>query len=128
MLITATSGKSIKTSYVVEASTNAAGIRVYVDGFVQEQKITDAAAVRSLNNYLEMMKRYEGKDAAQVTKYLKGFNAKLDQFMKAGMMKAEAYNTLKEIVYYLTGNLVQDKAVEASSTEGGNPNYVPAKA
>jgi len=128
LLITITSGKSVKTSYVVEASTNATGIRAYVDRFEQEQKITDARAVHSLNNYLEMMKRYEGKDAPQVTKYLKGFNAKLDQFMRAGAMKSEAYNTLKEIVYYLTGNLAQDKAVEASSTEGGNPNYVPAKA
>jgi hypothetical protein len=128
LLITITSGKSVKTSYVVEASTNAMGIRAYVDRFEQEQKITDVRAVHSLNNYLEMMKRYEGKDAVQVTKYLKGFNTKLDQFMKAGTMKSEAYNTLKEIVYYLTGNLAQDKTVEASSTEGGNPNYVPAKA
>ncbi|MCM3041479.1 DUF4855 domain-containing protein [Paenibacillus motobuensis] len=128
LLITVTSGKSVKTSYVVEASTNAAGVRIYVDRFAQEQKITDTVAVNSLNNYLDMMKRYEGKDTAQAAKYLKGFNAKLDQFMKAGMIKTEAYNTLKEIVYYLTGNLAQDKAVEASSTEGGNPNYVPAKA
>ncbi|WP_179013041.1 DUF4855 domain-containing protein [Paenibacillus sp. 79R4] len=128
LLITVTSGKSVKISYIVEASTNAEGIRAYVDRFAEEQKITDAAAVHSLINYLEMMKRYEGKDAAQAAKYLKGFNVKLDQFTKAGMVKTEACNTLKEIVYYLTGNLAQDKAVEASSTEGGNPNYVPAKA
>lgn len=128
LLITVTSGKSVKTSYVVEASTDAAGIRALVDRFQQEQQITSAAAVRSLHNYLEMMQRYEGKDAAQTAKYLKGLNAKLDQFMKADTLKAEAYPILKESIYYLVDNLSQNKAVEASSTEGGNLNYVPSKA
>jgi hypothetical protein len=118
----------VTKSYVIEATTNASGMKALVDRFETAKQFTNSATVRSLNNYLEMMKRYEGKDAAQVTKYLQGFNAKLDEFKKAGTIKDEAYNTLKESVYYLIGNLAQNKTVEASSTEGNNANYAPAKA
>lgn len=126
--ITVTAGHMVTKSYVIEATTNASGMKALVDRFEKAKQFTNSATVRSLNNYLEMMKRYEGKDAAQVTKYLQGFNAKLDEFKKGGTIKDEAYNTLKESVYYLIGNLAQNKAVEASSTEGNNANYAPAKA
>ncbi|MCR8641885.1 DUF4855 domain-containing protein [Paenibacillus sp. N1-5-1-14] len=128
LVITATGGKLKKTSYVIEATTNASGIKALVDRFDQDKQFTNAAVAPSLSNYLEMMKRFEGKDPVQVAKYLRGFNAKLDEFKEAGTMKDEAFNTLKESVYYLTGNLAQNKAVEASSTEGNNPDYTPAKA
>ncbi|MGZ9585661.1 DUF4855 domain-containing protein [Paenibacillus marinisediminis] len=128
LVITATSGKSQKISYVIEATTNASGMKMLVDRFDKAQQFTSAEAVRSLNTYLDMMQRYEGKDAAQVNKYLRAFNAKLDELKIAGTIKDEAYNTLKDNIYYLIGNMAQGKAVEASSTEGGNPNYAPAKA
>ncbi|WP_245583875.1 DUF4855 domain-containing protein [Paenibacillus terrigena] len=128
LVITVTAGKMVKTSYVIEATTNASGIQTLVDRFQKAEQFTNPTVAPTLNNYLEMMKRNEGVDAAQVTKYLKGFNTKLDEFKKAGTIKDEAYNTLKESVYYLTGNLAQGKTVEASSTEGNNANYAPAKA
>ncbi|MCD9025105.1 FIMAH domain-containing protein [Cohnella silvisoli] len=81
-----------------------------------------------MNNYLEMMRRFEGTDEAQADKYLKGFNAKLDQLKKDQLISDGVYSTLKEGVYYLIGNLAQNKAVEASSVEASSPKYVPAKA
>ncbi|WP_136604943.1 DUF4855 domain-containing protein [Paenibacillus dokdonensis] len=128
LIITVAAGKSQKTSYVIEASTSAEGMKTLVNRFEEKKQFKNAEAARSLNNYLEMMKRFEGVDQAQVVTYLKGFNAKLDLMNKDQMISDEAYNTLKEEVYYLAGNLAQNKAVEASSVEGSNPNYAPGKA
>ncbi|WP_314586505.1 DUF4855 domain-containing protein [Paenibacillus terrigena] len=131
LVVTVTAGKLKKTSYVIEATTNAAGIQTLVDRYQKAGQYTDAVVAPTLSNYLEMMKRNEGEDTnakAQFAKYLKGFNAMLDAFQKESKIKDEAYNTLKESVYYLTGNLAQGKTAEASSTEGNNANYGPAKA
>ncbi|WP_227793305.1 DUF4855 domain-containing protein [Paenibacillus guangzhouensis] len=128
LVITVTAGKMVTKSYVIETTTNAAGIKVLVDRFQKAEQFTDGVVAPTLSNYLEMMKRNENTDVAQAAKYLKGFNAKLDEFKQAGQIKDEAYNTLKESVYYLTGNLAQGKSAEASSTEGNNPNYAPGKA
>lgn len=128
LIITVAAGKSMKTTYVIEASTNADGLKTLVNRFEEKQQFTNAEAARSLNNYLEMMKRYEAADAAKAVKYLKGFNAKLDLLKKDHIISDSAYSTLKEGVYYLIGNEAANKAVEASSIEGANPNYAPAKA
>ncbi|WP_052759391.1 DUF4855 domain-containing protein [Paenibacillus sp. DMB20] len=127
LVITVVAGKSQKTAYIIEASTNADGLKAWVNRFAEELQITNAEAVRSLNNYLEMMKRYEGVDETQALGYLKGFNAKLDQLKKDQTIKDGAYGTLKEGVYYLIGNAAANKPVEASSVEGGNSNYAPQK-
>lgn len=128
LLITVTAGKSQKTSYIINARANADSMKTLVNRFVEQNQFTNAEAPRSLNNYLELMKRYEGTDETQVDKYLREFNAKLDILLKDGVIKETAYSALKEDVYYLIGNLAQNKKVEASSVEGGSPNFQPEKA
>ncbi|MBE9916387.1 DUF4855 domain-containing protein [Paenibacillus donghaensis] len=128
LLITVTAGKSQKTSYIIDAAANADSMKALINRFVEQKEFTTAEGPRSLNNYLEMMKRYEGTDAVQTDKYLRGFNAKLDLLQKDGVMKEKAYSSLKEDVYYLIGNLAQNKKAEASSVEGGSPNLQPGKA
>ncbi|MGG4343467.1 DUF4855 domain-containing protein [Paenibacillus lautus] len=128
LIITVTAGKSQKTSYIINVGANADSMKTLVNRFVEQNQFTNAEAPRSLNNYLELMKRYEGTDATQVDKYLRGFNAKLDILLKDGVMKETAYSALKEDVYYLIGNLAQNKKAEASSVEGGSPNLQPEKA
>lgn len=128
LVITVTAGKSQKTSYIIDARANADSMKTLVNRFVEQNQFTNAEAPRSLNNYLELMKRYEGTDATQFDKYLKGFNEELDILLKDGVIKETAYNALKEDVYYLIGNLAQNKKAEASSVEGGSPNLQPEKA
>ncbi|MDR0270185.1 DUF4855 domain-containing protein [Paenibacillus sp.] len=128
LLITVTAGKSQKTSYIIDVGANADSMKTLVNRFAEQNQFTNTEAPRSLINYLELMKRFEGTDAAQVDKYLRSFNAKLDILLKDGVIKETAYSTLKEDVYYLIGNLAQNKKAEASSVEGGSPNYQPEKA
>ncbi|MGG3311153.1 DUF4855 domain-containing protein [Paenibacillus lautus] len=128
LVITVTAGKSQKTSYIIDVRANADSMKTLVNRFVEQNQFTNAEAPRSLNNYLELMKRYEGTDATQFDKYLKGFNAELDILLKDGVIKETAYNALKEDVYYQIGNLAQNKKAEASSVEGGSPNLQPEKA
>ncbi|MDQ6422415.1 DUF4855 domain-containing protein [Paenibacillus sp. LHD-117] len=128
LVVTVAAGKSRKTTYVIEAEANASTMKAAVDRFGADGAITDAAAVRSLNNYLELMKRYKGIDETKAEAYTKGFNAKLDLFKQQGVLTDGAYNALKESVYYLIGNLATDKTAEASTVEAGSPNLMPAKA
>jgi len=128
LVVTVTAGKSKKTSFVIEAATNAEGMKALVQRFVGEQQFNNAEAPRALNNYLEMMGRYAGTDSSLFVKYLKGFNAKLDLVKEEQLISGSAYDALKAGVYYLMGNLARNKAVEASSIEGGIPNYAPEKA
>lgn len=88
-------------------------MKTLVNRLVEQNQFTNAEAPRSLNNYLELMKRYEGTDATQVDKYLRGFNAKLDILLNDGVIKETAYSALKEDVYYLIGDLAHNKKVEA---------------
>lgn len=128
LLITVTAGKSQKTSYIINVGANADSMKTLVSRFIEQNQFTNAEAPRSLNNYLELMKRYEETDATQFDKYLRGFNAKLDILLKDGVIKETAYSALKEDVYYLIGDLAHNKKVEASSVEGGSPNLQPEKA
>ncbi|MGO4181614.1 DUF4855 domain-containing protein [Paenibacillus sp. TAF43_2] len=128
LVITVAAGKSEKTFYVIEAGTSASDLKTLIESYKETKQITNDEAARSLNNYLEMMSRFEGNDKAKFTKYLKGFNAKLELLKKEHMITDGAYSTLKEDVYYLLGNLAQNKAAEASTVEADNPNYAPGKA
>ncbi|WP_339217391.1 hypothetical protein [Paenibacillus sp. FSL W7-1332] len=67
------------------ASTDS--MKTLVNRFVEQNQYTNAEAPRSLNNYLELMKRYEGTDATQFDKSLRGFNAKLDILLNDGVIK-----------------------------------------
>jgi hypothetical protein len=128
LVITVSAGKSEKTAYVIEAGTNASDLKTLIKSYKETKQITNDEAARSLNNYLEMMNRFEGSDEAKFTKYLKGFNAKLDLLKKDHIITDGAYSTLKEDVYYLLGNLAMNKAAEASTVEASSPNYAPGKA
>lgn len=128
LVVTVAAGKSQKTSYVVEAATSASDMAKLVKRYDEQKQFTKEEAALSLGNYLEMIKRFEGTDKEKATKYLKGFNAKLDLLKKDQMILDGAYNTLKEGVYYLLGNMALNKAVESSSVEASNPNYVAEKA
>ncbi|WP_054023287.1 DUF4855 domain-containing protein [Bacillus sp. FJAT-28004] len=128
LVITVSAGKSEKTAYVIEAGTNASDLKTLIESYKETKQITNDEAARSLNNYLEMMNRFEGSDEAKFTKYLKGFNAKLDLLKKDHIITDGAYSTLKEDVYYLLGNLAMNKAAEASTVEASSPNYAAGKA
>lgn len=128
LVITVAAGKSEKTTYVIEAGTNASNLKTLIQSYKETKQITNEEAARSLNNYLEMMSRFEGSDKAKFTMYLKGFNAKLELLKKDQMITDGAYNTLKEDIYYLLGNLALNKAAEASTVEADSPNYAPGKA
>nr|WP_258168654.1 discoidin domain-containing protein [Paenibacillus sp. AR247] len=71
------------------------------------------------------MKRFEGKNAAQFDKFLKGFNAKLDQLYADRIVSDTAYASLKEEVYDLAGNLAENKTATASSVEGSVSTLAP---
>lgn len=128
LVITVAAGKSQKTSYVIEAVTNASNMKALVARFDETNQFKNDKAARSLINYLEMMKWFEGTDEAKAAKYLKSYNAKLDLLKKDHIILDGAYDTLKEGVYYLIGNLALNKDAKASTVEASNPNYAPEKA
>lgn len=128
LIVAVTAGKSQKTSYIIRAAPNADSMITLVNRFAEQKQFANAEGPRALNNYLEMMKRYEGKDAARADVYLKGFNTKLDLLKKQSLVQEQAYGSLKEDVYDLAGNLAENKPAQASSIEGNNENYAPSKA
>ncbi|WP_063846223.1 DUF4855 domain-containing protein [Paenibacillus sp. FJAT-27812] len=128
LTVTVAAGKSQKTSYVIEAATSISDMKVLVKRFDEDKQFKNEDAARSLNNYLEMAARFKGSDEAKAASYLKGFNAKLELFKKDQLIADGAYNTLKEGIYSLIGNLALNKAVSASSVESANLNYAAEKA
>ncbi|MEC0372561.1 DUF4855 domain-containing protein [Paenibacillus chibensis] len=128
LIVAVTAGKSQKTSYIIRAVPNADSMITLVNRFAEQKQFANAEGPRALNNYLKLMKRYEGKDAAREDVYLKGFNTKLDLLKKQSLVQEQAYGSLKEDVYDLAGNLAENKPAQASSIEGNNENYAPSKA
>ncbi|MCJ8010950.1 DUF4855 domain-containing protein [Paenibacillus sp. KQZ6P-2] len=128
LVITVAAAKSKTTSYIIKAGATADTMKAHVNRFAEEKQFTTAEAPRSLNNYVELMKRFEGTNAAQFDKYLKGFNAKLEQLAADHIILDTAYAALKEEVYNLVGNLAENKAATASSVEGSSPKLAPEKA
>ncbi|WP_195572577.1 DUF4855 domain-containing protein [Paenibacillus sp. 1001270B_150601_E10] len=126
--ITVAAAKSQTTTYLITASSNADTMSTHVKRFEEQKQFMTSRAPRSLNNYITLMKRYEGTDAALFNKYLLGFNSKLDQLAADQMMTNAAYVALKEEVYNLVGNLAEGKAVTASSVEGSSTRLVPEHA
>ncbi|NOU72677.1 DUF4855 domain-containing protein [Paenibacillus sp. LMG 31458] len=126
LAVTVATTKTKTTTYVIQAGMNASSMLKLVGDFKANNQISSADGARALSNHLEMMKRFEGTDAAEVSKYLKGFNATLDQLKNKQGISAEAYNTLKEGVYFLVGSLAQDKPAEVSSIEASS--LAPGKA
>lgn len=128
LIVTVTAGKSRKTSYVIETAASPDSMKSLVNRFVADNQITHAKAARALLHDLDMMKQFERKNRTHFEKYVKEFNAKLEIMKEHQLIAAGAYDTLKEGVYSLIGNLAQDQAAEASSVEADKPDYAAGKA
>lgn len=128
LVVTVAAAKSKTTTYIIRAVATADTMKTHVDRFAEQNQFTIAEAPRSLNNYLELMKRFEGTDAAQFDKYLKGFNVKLDQLSADHIISDTAYTALKEEVYSLVGDLAENKPATASSVEGSLARLAPENA
>lgn len=126
--ITVTAAKSQTTTYIITAAANADTMSTHVKRFEEQKQFMTSRAPRSLNNYIALMKRYEGTDAVQFNKYLLGFSTRLDQLAEAKMITDTAYTALKEEVYNLVGNLAEGKPATASSVEGSSSRLVPEHA
>ncbi|WP_260612195.1 DUF4855 domain-containing protein [Paenibacillus popilliae] len=128
LVVTVAAAKSKTTTYIIRAVATADTMKTHADRFAEQNQFTTAEAPRSLHNYLELMKRFEGTDAAQFGKYLKGFNVKLDQLSADHIISDTAYAALKEEVYSLVGNLAENKPATASSVEGSLARLAPENA
>lgn len=128
LAITVAAAQSKTITYIIKAVATADTMKAHVSKFAEQNQFTTAEAPRSLNNYLELMKRYEGTAAAQFDKYLKGFNVKLDQLAADHIISDTAYAALKEEVYSLVGNLAESKPATASSVEGSLERLAPENA
>lgn len=128
LVVTVAAAKSKTTTYILRAVATADTMKTHVDRFAEQNQFRTAEAPRSLNNYLELMKRFEGTDAAQFDKYLKGFNVKLDQLSADHIISDTAYAALKEEIYSLVGNLAENKPATASSVEGALARLAPENA
>ncbi|MCY9530863.1 DUF4855 domain-containing protein [Paenibacillus alvei] len=128
LVVTVAAAKSKTTTYIIRAVATADTMKTHVDRFAEQNQFTTAEAPRSLNNNLELMKRFEGTDAGQFDKYLKGFNVKLDQLSADQIISDTAYAALKEEVYSLIGNLAENKPATASSVEGSLARLAPENA
>ncbi|KJB87522.1 hypothetical protein AZ66_12640 [Paenibacillus sp. E194] len=128
LVVTVAAAKSKTTTYILRAVATADTMKTYVDRFAEQNQFTTAEAPHSLNNYLELMKRFEGTDAAQFDKYVKGFNVKLEQLSADHIISDTAYAALKEEIYSLVGNLAENKPATASSVEGSLARLAPENA
>ncbi|WP_179281372.1 DUF4855 domain-containing protein [Paenibacillus sp. XY044] len=125
LAITVAAAKSKTTTYTIQAASTADTMKAHVNHFAEQKQFTTPGAPRSLNALLDQMKRFEGKNAAQFGKFLKEFNAKLDQLAADRIISDTAYAALKEEVYYLVGNLAENKDAAASSVEGSVSTLAP---
>ncbi|MCU6712896.1 DUF4855 domain-containing protein [Paenibacillus sp. J5C_2022] len=128
VVVSVSSGKTRRTTYIIEAAANADTMRILVDRFAADELIASAEAANSLRNYLEMLKQYEGNDPTQARKFLSGLNDRLEQLKQTDKLADEAYNVLKESIYAAAGNLALDKPAQASTVEAGKAAYSASKA
>lgn len=128
LVVTVAAAKSKTTTYIITAASTPDTLNAHVNRFAEQNQFTTVEAPRSLNNFVELMKRFEGTDASQFDKYLQGFNAQLDQLAADHILSDAAYAALKEEVYHLVGNLAEGKAATASSVEGSSAKLAPENA
>lgn len=126
LALTVAAAKSKTVQYVIEAKLDADGLLALVDKYAGSNQLNNADTNRALRNALIMMKRSQASDPEQAKRYLKAFNAKLDEAKSLSYISEGAYTALKEGVYYWIGSIAQDKQAEASSTEAAG--LEPAKA
>ncbi|MFK7692696.1 DUF4855 domain-containing protein [Paenibacillus sp. HJGM_3] len=128
LVVTVAAAKSKTTTYIITAASTPDTLNAHVNRFAEQKQFTTVEAPHSLNNYVELMKRFEGTDASQFDKYLQGFNAQLDQLAADHILSDTAFVALKEEVYHLVGNLAEGKAATASSVEGSSSKLAPENA
>lgn len=126
--VTAAAAKSKTTTYIINAAANADTMKTHVNRFAEQKQFTTEEGPRSLLNYADLMKRYEGTDTARFETYVKGFNARLDQLAAERAVSDAAYAALKEEVYNLVGNLADGKPATSSSVEGSSAKLAPENA
>ncbi len=124
--LTVAAAKSKTVKFVVEARLGADGLLALVDKYAENNQLSNADTNRAMRNALIMMKRTQASDPEQAKRYLKAFNAKLEEAKDRGYVAESAYTELKEGVYYEIGSIAQDKQAEASSTEAAG--LEPSKA
>ncbi len=124
--LTVAAAKSKTVKFVVEARLGADGLLALVDKYAENNQLSNADTNRAMRNALIMMKRTQASDPEQAKRYLKAFNAKLEEAKDRGNVAENAYTGLKEGVYYEIGSIAQDKQAEASSTEAAG--LEPSKA
>lgn len=115
--LTVAAAKSKTVQYVVEASLDADGLLALVEQYAGSNQLKNADTIRAMRNALMMMQRSQASDSEQAGRYLKAFNAKLDEAKNLGYVTEGAYTALKEGVYYWIGSIAQDTRAEASTTE-----------
>lgn len=126
--VTVAAAKSKTTTYIINAAANADTMKTHVNRFAEQKQFTTEEGPRSLLNYADLMKRYEGTDTARFETYVRGFNARLDQLAAERAVSDTAYTALKEEVYNLVGNLAAGKPATASSVEGSSAKLAPENA
>jgi len=124
--LTVAAAKSKTVKFVVEARLGADGLLALVDKYAENNQLSNADTNRAMRNALIMMKRTQASDPEQAKRYLKAFNAKLEEAKDRGNVAENAYTALKEGAYYEIGSIAQDKQAEASSTEAAG--LEPSKA
>ncbi len=124
--LTVAAAKSKTVKFVVEARLGADGLLALVDKYAENNQLSNADTNRAMRNALTMMKRIQASEPEQAKRYLKAFNAKLEEAKDRGYVAESAYTELKEGVYYEIGSIAQDKQAEASSTEAAG--LEPSKA
>lgn len=115
--LTVAAAKSKTVKFVIEARLGADGLLALVDKYAENNQLSHAETNRAMRNALIMMGRTQASDPERAQRYLKAFNAKLEEAKDRGYAAESAYTALKEGVYYEIGSVAQDKQAEASTTE-----------
>ena len=115
--LTVAAAKSKTVKFVIEARLGADGLLALVDKYAENNQLSHAETNRAMRNALIMMGRTQASDPERAQRYLKAFNAKLEEAKDRGYVAESAYTALKEGVYYEIGSVAQDKQAEASTTE-----------
>ncbi|MFD0589215.1 DUF4855 domain-containing protein [Paenibacillus sp. GCM10027627] len=115
--LTVAAAKSKTVKFVIEARLGADGLLALVDKYAGNNQLSHADTNRAMRNALIMMGRTQESDPEQAKRYLKAFNAKLEEAKSLGFVSEGAYTAMKEGVYFEIGSIAEDKHAEASSVE-----------
>jgi len=126
LIVNVTTGKTTKTSVIINVTIDAKGMKTLMDRYVGEKRFSNPQGQISLYNHLEMMDR-AADNKEQFTVYLQAFNAKLEQMKADNQIDDAAYKGLKNAVLAVSDNLALHKEATASSIESARPDYDASK-